>query len=748
VIIGYVEYAHANNGKIYVKVANGWEITELHDVDIVSPANNEALIYESSSALWKNKSISTALGYTPANAATTLTINGVTYDLSTSRTWTVAAGISGSGTAGQVTYWSGSSAVSGSNNLFWDAAQGRLGIGTNAPVRTLNVNGRSLFGSATNPQPLGSTHTVDIVASSTDSPLALIGGSGNLELWKDASPTRAIAIGMATPGTAITNDLYFSLFNGTSWSTRFVITNSTGNISIGTTSDLGVRLGVVGDTLLRGSGATSATTALTVQNSSSTNLLRVFNNGSVQINGVLTVSSDISSSGNYVRSGVFESTRFETSGGFGILLSTGNSGGVSIFHQTFASQAPNGNVNGLSLSYRFGGATSTFTNNSILINNTINQTSGTGITRGIYINPTLTLAADWRSIQWDNNTGWGLYGAGTATNYLAGPLTIGESTIGTNILNIRTNLTGGTIYNSVRVGSLVLSDVTNIASAYRSQIGTQNATFTLSNLAHFYAVQGTLGASSTVNYQYGFWADGTLTGAAFGNYGFYGNIASGTGRWNLYMNGTADNYLAGNLGIGVTPTVRLQVSGDTLLRGSGNTSTTTALIVHNSSSASMLRVRNDGRVSINTSSHDEVLHVSGDALLDGTYPFYALRPSGWGGGGNRFYFQAGVNETGQTVGDYTAFVAIPTKGFSFLQGTTIRALFHTSGNVIIGGAGSNNNDSAILNIVSTTKGFLPPRMTTTQKNAIATPAAGLVVYDTTLNKLCVYTTAWETITSI
>jgi hypothetical protein len=56
--------------------------------------------------------------------------------------------------------------------------------------------------------------------------------------------------------------------------------------------------------------------------------------------------------------------------------------------------------------------------------------------------------------------------------------------------------------------------------------------------------------------------------------------------------------------------------------------------------------------------------------------------------------------------------------------------------------------SAILQADSTTKGFLPPRMTTTQKNAIATPAAGLVVYDTTLNKLCLYTTAWETITSI
>jgi len=52
-------------------------------------------------------------------------------------------------------------------------------------------------------------------------------------------------------------------------------------------------------------------------------------------------------------------------------------------------------------------------------------------------------------------------------------------------------------------------------------------------------------------------------------------------------------------------------------------------------------------------------------------------------------------------------------------------------------------------MVSTTQGFLPPRMTTTQKNAIATPAAGLMVFDTTLVKLCVYSgTAWETITSL
>jgi hypothetical protein len=52
--------------------------------------------------------------------------------------------------------------------------------------------------------------------------------------------------------------------------------------------------------------------------------------------------------------------------------------------------------------------------------------------------------------------------------------------------------------------------------------------------------------------------------------------------------------------------------------------------------------------------------------------------------------------------------------------------------------------SAILDVTSTTKGFLPPRMTNAQMVAIATPASGLVVYDTTNNKLCCYDgTSWQ-----
>jgi len=50
--------------------------------------------------------------------------------------------------------------------------------------------------------------------------------------------------------------------------------------------------------------------------------------------------------------------------------------------------------------------------------------------------------------------------------------------------------------------------------------------------------------------------------------------------------------------------------------------------------------------------------------------------------------------------------------------------------------------SAQLDVTSTTRGFLPPRMTTTQRDAISSPAAGLVIYNTTTSKLQVYTTSW------
>lgn len=72
---------------------------------------------------------------------------------------------------------------------------------------------------------------------------------------------------------------------------------------------------------------------------------------------------------------------------------------------------------------------------------------------------------------------------------------------------------------------------------------------------------------------------------------------------------------------------------------------------------------------------------------------------------------------------------------------TAGAISYNGGNVGIGT--TSVASAALLELVSTTKGFLPPRMTTAQRDAIASPATGLQIYNTTTNALNVYNgTAW------
>lgn len=58
VYVGFVTRAHATVGSIYVKVQNGYELDEIHDVQITSPANGDRLNYDSASGLWKNVPVS------------------------------------------------------------------------------------------------------------------------------------------------------------------------------------------------------------------------------------------------------------------------------------------------------------------------------------------------------------------------------------------------------------------------------------------------------------------------------------------------------------------------------------------------------------------------------------------------------------------------------------------------------------------------------------------------------------------
>jgi len=81
------------------------------------------------------------------------------------------------------------------------------------------------------------------------------------------------------------------------------------------------------------------------------------------------------------------------------------------------------------------------------------------------------------------------------------------------------------------------------------------------------------------------------------------------------------------------------------------------------------------------------------------------------------------------------------------SGTLIEPIrFQGTGNVLIGT--TTDIATSILTLNSTTKGFLPPRMTTVERDAISSPAAGLIIYNTTTNKLNLFTTAWEAVTSL
>jgi len=76
VALGYVEYVNANNGKIFVKIQNGYELGELHDVYVPSPTDGDTIVWSSGNTRYENKANTGyvlplgAGGTSPADATT------------------------------------------------------------------------------------------------------------------------------------------------------------------------------------------------------------------------------------------------------------------------------------------------------------------------------------------------------------------------------------------------------------------------------------------------------------------------------------------------------------------------------------------------------------------------------------------------------------------------------------------------------------------------------------------------------
>ena len=81
VFIGYVARAHPTQGRIVLAIQNGYELGELHGVEITTPTNGQVLSYNSTSGLWENSSPATSVSrsFMAVNQNATVALSGTTY---------------------------------------------------------------------------------------------------------------------------------------------------------------------------------------------------------------------------------------------------------------------------------------------------------------------------------------------------------------------------------------------------------------------------------------------------------------------------------------------------------------------------------------------------------------------------------------------------------------------------------------------------------------------------------------------
>lgn len=159
------------------------------------------------------------------------------------------------------------------------------------------------------------------------------------------------------------------------------------------------------------------------------------------------------------------------------------------------------------------------------------------------------------------------------------------------------------------------SSGTTSVVGYESILDANTGT-SLTSSTQFYAKNGSLYGTATLTNYYGFRVDAISIGT--NRYGFYGNLAAASNSWNLYMNGTAANYLAGRLGVGATLTsgAMLQVTNTTaadnafVIKGAASQS---GLLfdIENSSSTSLVVVDSSGNLGVGTSSPQTKVDIDG-----------------------------------------------------------------------------------------------------------------------------------------
>lgn len=283
-------------------------------------------------------------------------------------------------------------------------------------------------------------------------------------------------------------------------------------------------------------------------------------------------------------------TKYDAAMAAGLANAATNATNAASSATAAAASATSANNSFLSMDKKWLGAKSS--------NPTVDNQGAALVTGAAYFNTTAGETRVWNGTAWVsasviggtvaslNVTGNTVLGdASTDTVQVNGYMGLGAAPVsGIGLYAAPTGLTGSAQigFYSKLTGN---SAATSLIVGFQSLPQTAAATFTVSDLVGFRAFDAIKGAGSTITNQHGVYI-GDLTQGA-NNYGITSLVSAGTGKRNLNISGTADNYIAGNLGVKTTtPNTAFEVVGNVRVSNANTSSANTSLSIGTFSSSS------------------------------------------------------------------------------------------------------------------------------------------------------------------